>query len=109
LQFSFFEFLLLKFRFSKAREMRRVDLVEATMQGWARLDAAQRQRFFEAFLKAALRLKPLEFRAWLLRRLKNPPLAAPVDLTHFTISDRDMALLLKQLPLRVDDADRGRQ
>ena len=25
----------------------------------------------------------------------------------FEISDRDMALLLKQLPLRVDDADRG--
>jgi hypothetical protein len=33
--------------------MRRTDLTEATMQGWARLNAAQRQRFFEAFLKAA--------------------------------------------------------
>ena len=29
------------------------------MLGWARLDAAQRQRFFEAFLKAALRLTGL--------------------------------------------------
>ena len=28
--------------------MRRTDLTEATMEGWARLDAAQRQRFFEA-------------------------------------------------------------
>jgi hypothetical protein len=35
--------------------MRRSDLTEATLHGWARLDAAQRQRFFEAFLKAALR------------------------------------------------------
>jgi len=32
------------------------------MQGWARLDAAQRQRFFEAFVKAALRLDRLELR-----------------------------------------------
>ena len=77
------------------------------MQGWARLDAAQRQRFFEAFLKAALRLDALALRAWLRRRLKNPPLAAPIDLARFTISDADMALLLKQLPLRADDADGG--
>lgn len=87
--------------------MQRIDLFEATMRAWSRLDAGQRERFFKAGLKAALRLKPLEFRAWLLRRLRNPPLAAPVDLTHFAISDRDMALLLKQLPLRGDDADRG--
>jgi len=40
----------------------RTDLFEATMQGWARLDAAQRQRFFEAFVKAALRLDRLELR-----------------------------------------------
>ena len=51
--------------------MRRVDLCEATMQGWARLDAAQRERFFQAGLKAALRLNPPQFRAWLLRRLRN--------------------------------------
>ena len=87
--------------------MRRVDLFEATMQGWARLDAAQRERFFQAGLKAALRLNPPQFRAWLLRRLKNPPLAAPVDLTRFSISDHDMAALLKTLPFRANDADRG--
>jgi hypothetical protein len=85
--------------------MRRTDLTEATMQGWARLDPQQRERFFKAGLKAALRLKPLEFRAWLLRRLKSAPLAAPIDLGSFAISDADMALLLKQLPLRADDAD----
>ena len=85
--------------------MRRVDLVEGTMAGWRRLDAAQRERFFQAGLKAALRLKPLEFRAWLLRRLRNPPLAAPIDPASFAISDADMALLLKKLPLRADDAD----
>jgi hypothetical protein len=59
--------------------MRRTDLTEATMEGWARLDAAQRQRFFEAFLNAALRLDRLELRAWLRRRLQYPPLAAPID------------------------------
>ena len=48
--------------------MRRTDLTEATMGGWARLDAAQRHRFFHAFLRAALRLKGLELRAWLRRR-----------------------------------------
>ena len=41
------------------------------------------------------------------RLLKNPPLAAPIDLASFTISDVDMALLLKELPLRADDADGG--
>jgi hypothetical protein len=75
--------------------MRRVDLFEATMRAWVRLTPAQRERFFQAGLKAALRLKPLEFRAWLLRRLRNPPLAAPIDLTRFTVSDRDFALLMK--------------
>ena len=87
--------------------MRRVDLVEATMQGWARLNPQQRERFFKAGLKAALRLKPLEFRAWLLRRVRTAPLAAPIDPACYTISDRDMALLLKRLPLRANDADRG--
>jgi hypothetical protein len=87
--------------------MRRSDLTEATMEGWARLDAVQRHRFFEAFVKAALRLDRLELRAWLRRRLKNPPLAAPIDPASFAISDADMALLMKQLPLRADDADGG--
>ena len=73
--------------------MRRTDLAEATMQGWARLDAAQRQRFFEAFVRAALRLDRLELRAWLRRRLQYPPLAA-VDPASFAISDADIAALL---------------
>jgi hypothetical protein len=72
----------------------RTDLFEATMQGWARLDAAQRQRFFEAFVKAALRLDRLELRAWLRRRLQYPPLAA-IDPAAFAISDVDIALLLR--------------
>jgi hypothetical protein len=87
-------------RFSKAAEMQRVDLVETTMQAWARLDAEQRDRFFKAGLKAAVRLDRLEFRAWLLRRLRNPPLSRPADPAAFTISDADMALLLNQTPLR---------
>jgi hypothetical protein len=77
--------------------MRRIDLFEATMQGWARLTPSQRERFFQAGLKAALRLQPREFRAWLLRRVRTAPLAAPIDPACFAISDRDMALLLKAL------------
>jgi hypothetical protein len=69
--------------------MRRVDLIEATVRAWARLNEPQRQRFFEIFLRAALRLDRLELRAWLLRRLKSPPPAAPIDLARFTISDAD--------------------
>ena len=75
--------------------MRRIDLFEATMQGWSRLDPAERERFFQAGLKAALRLDRLKFRAWLLRRLKNPPLAAPIDPARFSISDADLAILLR--------------
>jgi hypothetical protein len=62
----------------------------------ARLDAAQRERFFRAFV-AAVRLDQLALRAWLLKRLKSGPLAAPIDPARFTISDADMALLLKKL------------
>ena len=64
------------------------------MQGWARLNASQRQRFFEAFVKAALRLDQLALRAWLRRRLQYPPLAA-IDPAAFAISDVDIALLLR--------------
>ena len=71
--------------------MRRVDLVQATMAGWAQLTPQQRERFVQAGLKAALRLDRLEFRAWLLRRLRNTPPAAPDDLTAFAISDADRA------------------
>jgi hypothetical protein len=81
--------------FKRARGMRRIDLFEATMQGWVWLDAGQRERFFKAGLKAALRLNRLEFRAWLLRRLRHPPLAAPVDPARFSISDADISLLMR--------------
>ena len=75
--------------------MRRTDLFETTMKGWARLNPAQRERFFQAGLKAALRLERQEFRAWLLRRLGEPPLAAPVDPARFAISEADIALLMR--------------
>jgi hypothetical protein len=87
--------------------MRGVDLVAATLEAWQRLDPQQRERFFQAGLKAALRLDRLKFRAWLLRRVRTAPLAVPVDPACYTISDCDMALLLKQLPLRADDANGG--
>ena len=85
---------------------RRVDLFEATMQGWARLDDRQRDRFFRAFVSVALRIDWVAMRDWLRKRLRNRPLAAPVDPSRFVISD-DMALLLKNLPLKADDADGG--
>jgi hypothetical protein len=54
------------------------------MQGWSRLDPAQRDQFFEAFVSAALRLDRVAMRDWLRKRLRNRPLAAPIDLTHPT-------------------------
>ena len=72
-----------------------LNLVQATRAGWARLTPQQRERFFQAGLKAALRLDRLKFRAWLLRRVRNPPLAAPIDPARFSISDADLAILLK--------------
>ncbi|MGY8706639.1 hypothetical protein RAD16_12945 [Bradyrhizobium sp. 18BD] len=56
--------------------MRRTDLTEATMQGWAPLDAVQRQKFLEAFVNAALRLDRIDLRASLRRRLREPPFVA---------------------------------
>jgi hypothetical protein len=40
--------------------MRRIDLVAATMQSLSRLDPAQRDQFFEAFVSAALRQRALQ-------------------------------------------------
>ncbi|MBR0694246.1 hypothetical protein [Bradyrhizobium lablabi] len=73
--------------------MRRTDLAEATMEGWARLDEAQRQRSFMAFVSAAMRLDRLELRAWLLRRLRNPPLAPPIDPARLMLGDVDIAFI----------------
>ena len=67
------------------------------MQGWARLNPAQRERFFQAGLRAALRLERREFREWLRRRVGEPPLAAPVDAASFAISKADIALLMAGL------------
>jgi hypothetical protein len=78
--------------------MRRVELTEAVVTGWTRLDATRRDRFFHAFLRAALRLNAAEAAA-------AAPLAEPIDPARFAISDADIALLMKNLPLRVDDAD----
>ncbi|MET4037580.1 hypothetical protein ABIB94_008868 [Bradyrhizobium sp. JR7.2] len=61
----------------------------------ARLNDRQRQRFAEGFVRAALRLERRELRAWLMRRLIEPPLAAPVDPAPFAISKADIALLMK--------------
>ena len=86
--------------------MRRIDLAAITLESWGRLDERQRQRFAEMFLRAAVRLGGPELRRWLRRRVRTAPLAAPIDLSRFAISD-DMVALLKQLPLRPDEADRG--
>ena len=65
------------------------------MQSWARLTPAQRERFFQAGLRAALRLEQRAFRAWLMRRLIEPPLAPPIDPASFAISKADIALLMR--------------
>jgi hypothetical protein len=75
--------------------MRRIDLVAATMQGWSRLDPAQRDQFFEAFVSAALRLDRVAMRDWLRKRLRNRPFAGPIDPACFAISDADIAILLR--------------
>ena len=75
--------------------MRRTDLFERTMAGWARLNPQQRERFFQAGLKAAVRLDRLEFRTWLLRVVRSAPLAAPIDPACFAISDADITLLMR--------------
>lgn len=87
---------------------RRIDLVAATLEGWSRASPAQREKFLKAGVRAALRLGGPEFRRWLRRRVRLPPLAAPVDLATFAISEGDMALLLKALeprhqPSRITD------
>jgi hypothetical protein len=101
LQFSIFEFhlplepvpTLGLVSVLKGREMPRTDLLlERTVQGWARLNPQQRERFFQAGLKAALRLERREFREWLRRRVSEPPLAAPVDPASFAISQADITL-----------------
>jgi hypothetical protein len=80
--------------------MRRIDLVEATLEGWSRASPAQREKFLKAGVKAALRLGGPEFRRWLRRRVRQPPLAAPIDLAAFAISEGDLALVLKTLEQR---------
>ena len=85
--------------------MRRTDLSEAVMRAWARLNEPQRQRFFEMFLSAAVRLDKLELRAWLRRRLREPPLVA-IDPARFTISDSDIALLLRAVGEAAAEPDR---
>lgn len=75
----------------------RIDLVAKTLEGWSRLSPAQREKFFRSGLRAALRLGGPEFRRWLRRRVRQPPLAAPIDPACFAISEGDLALLLKTL------------
>jgi hypothetical protein len=90
--------------------MKRVELTEAVLSGWARLNAAQRERFLAAFVRAAVRLDQLALRAWLRKRLKNPPLAEPIDPARFAISDADIALLLRaagEARTDRDEADGG--
>ncbi len=65
------------------------------MQGWTRLNPAQRGQFFQAGLRAALRFERQEFREWLRRRVGEPPLAAPIDAASFAISKADIALLMR--------------
>lgn len=95
LQFSIFEVSFACVPVLRGREMSRADLFERTMKGWARLNPQQRERFFQAGLRAALRLERPEFREWLRRRVSEPPLAESVDPVNFAISKTDIALLMR--------------
>jgi hypothetical protein len=88
--------------------MRRVDLLKETMQAWARLDAAQRHRFFQAFLSAAVRLDKLALRAWLRRRLREPALAPPIDPASRLFGDGDIDIALILRAAGKADRDEGR-
>ena len=69
-------------RFTKGNaKMRAIDLAEATTGSLGAASRSQRDRFFRAFVSAALRLDRVAMRDWLRKRLRNRPLAAPVDLT----------------------------
>ena len=59
--------------------------------------AFQRERAnaAQAFVSAALRLDRVAMRDWLRKRLRNRPLAAPIDPASFAISDADIALLMR--------------
>jgi hypothetical protein len=56
-------------------------------------------------MAAALRLDQLTLRAWLRRRLKNPPLAAPIDPARL-IGGIDIVLVLRAAGEADPDADR---
>jgi hypothetical protein len=87
--------------------MARADLFERTMAGWARLNPQQRERFFRAGLRTALRLERQEFREWLIRRVGEPPLAEPVDPASFAISQADIALLMRSARKRHSNKTRS--
>jgi hypothetical protein len=74
--------------------MQRVELTKATMQGWSRLDPERHDKFFEALVRAALRLDRLQFPEWLRKRLRSHPLAPPVGPAAFAISDDMVALVV---------------
>jgi hypothetical protein len=59
---------------------------------------------------AALRLDRLELRAWLRRRLKNRPLAEPLDPASLIFAEADLASLLRaacEAPGNRDEVDGG--
>jgi hypothetical protein len=74
-----------------AGEVRRPDRKRHRRANEARTAARTRP----AFVSAAVRLDQIALRAWLRRRARQPPLAAPVDPARFTISDADIALLMR--------------
>ena len=92
--------LRLSFAENSGRHKMRNDLLTEMRGAWARLDLAARDQFFDAFLRAALRLNHVDLRAWLRRRVRQPPLGLPADLTNLTFSAADLALLDAQSKLR---------
>ena len=104
LQFLVFDVCFARSAFSRAGDMRRIDLVSATLAGWARLNPQQRERFLEAGLKAALRLDRQGFRSLAAaagQDRRPSPLRSIWRRLRFRIGD--MAALLGRADRRATD------
>ena len=76
--------------------MRRIDLIKAAMEGWARLSPAQREKFFEAFVQCGGAARPAcvaGLASAAARGQRRSPLRS--IRRRFTISDADFALLMR--------------
>ena len=89
--------------------MRRIDPVAKTLEGWSRLSPAQREKFLQSGLKAAVRLgADLSFAVGFAGSIWSRAARRSGRSDGLCDFGDDMVALLKTLPrLRADDVDRG--